>query len=161
VDVLIDNPNVTWGLAGSPLVVDDVIIVNPGVQSSSAPHGTLIAFDRKTGNIAWSTTSRAHAGYSSPMLATLAGKRQLVLFDGDGLAGYEIDNPNNKGKELWRFPWTTQQHINVAQPLLLEGNRIFISSGYGVGSAMLQISQSDGVWKVQQKWKKPVPQCKF
>jgi len=161
---LAGNANVMWAMSGSPLVVDDVVLVNAGVQSASAPHGTVIAFDRKTGNVSWSTSSRAHGGYSSPMLATLAGKRQLLLFDGDGLAAYELDDPKSKGKELWRYSWKTMQNINVAQPLVLEGDRLFVSSGYEVGCGLLQVTRSDDTWKVEPLWKparKNTLQCKF
>jgi outer membrane protein assembly factor BamB len=123
--------------------------------------GTMIAFDRKTGAALWSTTSRAHAGYSSPMVATLAEKRQLLLFDGERLAGYELEDPNSKGKDLWRYPWETMQNINVAQPLVLEGDRLVVSSGYEVGCALLQVKRTGDSWKVEPMWKKKTLQCKF
>lgn len=155
-DVLKDNTNVKWGMTGSPLVVDKVVVVNAGTQTAQAP-GTLHAYDRKTGNRVWAS-GQGEAGYSSPMLMTLAGKPQIVLFDGEGIAGYD---PAEKGKQLWRHPWKTQENINVAQPVQLEGDRIFVSSGYGVGCAMLRVKEQGGAWNVEVVWKNRNMRCRF
>jgi outer membrane protein assembly factor BamB len=146
-DVLENNANVTWGLSGSPLVLKDVVVVNPGTQTEQAP-GTLCAYDRKTGKRVWSS-GRAHAGYSSPMLAKLGGVEQILLFDGEGISGYD---PADNGKQLWRYPWETRDNINVAQPVVVGDDRVFISSGYGVGCAMLRVTKSSGSWKAEPAW---------
>jgi outer membrane protein assembly factor BamB len=92
------------------------------------------------------------------MVATLCCRRQVVLLDGEGLAGYDTD----AHRELWRFPWDTQQGINVAQPLVLDENRVFISSGYGVGCAMLKVTESRGEWSVNPLWgPRLTMRCKF
>lgn len=156
VDILADNENIRWGMGGSPLVYDNVVVVNPGVQKSSAAGHALVAYDRKTGNVVWSAGS-TRAGYSSPMLATLAGRRQIVLFDGEQVAGYDA----GEGGLLWSYPWITMQGINVAEPLILDGDRVFISSGYGVGGAMLKITEAAGQWKAEPLWKSLALQSKF
>jgi outer membrane protein assembly factor BamB len=158
VDVLENNENVMWGLSGSPLVHGNLVVVNPGVQKAGAA-GTLAAYDRATGRHVWSSGS-GQAGYSSPMLVKLGGRDQIVLFDGDGVAGYD---PADGGKELWRYPWETQQHINVAQPLDLGDDRLFVSSGYGVGCNVLQIRQAGDGWAVKPLWerKSNALRCKF
>src|SRR5262249_23708340 len=56
------------------------------------------------------------------------------------------------GQELWKHSYPTYQGINVAQPVVLEGNRVFISAGYGHGCALLQIQEVDSQWSVQQLW---------
>jgi outer membrane protein assembly factor BamB len=147
VDVLEGNDNIHWGMSGSPLVYDRFVVVNPGSQRPSAKYGALTAFDRRTGDLVWNSGSTP-AGYSSPMLATLAGKRQVLLFDGKGLGGYDAD----KGTGLWRYPWETQQDINVAQPIVLPGDRLFVSSGYGVGCDLLQLSLDGDRWSVKSAW---------
>jgi outer membrane protein assembly factor BamB len=157
IDLLAGNGNISWGLSGSPLVVGDLVLVNTGVQKGGAPHGTLVAVERKTGKVAWST-GKAQAGYSSPMLATLGGKQQVVLFDADGVAGYDLAA---KGKELWRQRWRTSYQINVAQPLIIGNDQLFISSAYRTGCALLEVKEVDGVWKVKQIWKTDGMHCKF
>jgi outer membrane protein assembly factor BamB len=155
-NILADNDNIHWGMSGSPLVYDQVVVVNPGAQRSAAAGRAVVAYDRATGKQVW-TAGRAHAGYSSPMLATLAGQRQIVVFDGEGVAGYDAAG----GTELWRYPWVTMQEINVAQPLVLSDDRVFISSNYGVGCAMLHVSQANGRWSVQPLWRNTNMRCKF
>src|SRR5262249_5235546 len=140
IDTLAGNANVTWGMSGSPLVVEDLVIVCPGVQRPGSPHGAIVAFDRQTGQVRWSTGS-ANAGYSSPQISKVAGKPQLVMFDGDGIAGYDLAN---KGKQLWRYDWTTSFNVNAGQPLVFEDDQVFISSGYGTGCAVLQVTESAG-----------------
>jgi outer membrane protein assembly factor BamB len=157
VDILENKDNnVRWGMSGSPLVYDRVVVVNPGKQQKRAAGTALVAYDRATGKPVWSS-GNTRAGYSSPMLATLAGKRQILLFDGEGLAGFDAA----EGKELWRYDWETQQWINVAQPVVLDGDRVFVSSGYGVGCAMLKITFTEGKWGVEPLWRNKAMRCKF
>jgi outer membrane protein assembly factor BamB len=158
VNTLEDNENVQWGMSGSPLVYDNFVVVNPGAQKDSAKGRAVVAYDRLTGKVAWSAGS-TKAGYSSPMLATLAGKRQVLLLDGDVLAGYDPQD----GHELWHYDWAAFNGINVAQPLLLDGDRIFISTGYKKGCALLHVTNEEGKWRVESIWGNPNPAlgCKF
>lgn len=148
-----DNANLRWGMSGSPLVVGNQVVVAPGRQTANGTVGTLTGYDRATGAKLWSA-GRAMAGYSSPMRAKLAGKEQIVLFDGEGVAGYGIDTH----QELWRFPWLTMQHVNVAEPLVLDGDKLFISSGYNVGCALLKIAPGE---PVKELWRNRALRSKF
>jgi outer membrane protein assembly factor BamB len=158
VEILDNDPknNIPWGMSGSPLVYDQVVVVNPGKQTEAAAGRALVAYDRATGKPIWSG-GETRAGYSSPMLATLAGRRQVLLFDGEELGGYDAAD----GSKLWRLGWTTHMGINVAQPLVLEGDRVFISSGYSVGCALVQIAEAGGQWTAQPLWKNTLMRCKF
>jgi outer membrane protein assembly factor BamB len=73
------------------------------------------------------------------------------------LAGHDAGT----GKELWRFPWSTHMGINVAQPVALDGDRVYISSGYDVGGAMLKVTENDGQWSAERLWKNRQLRCKF
>lgn len=148
VNILEGNDNIKWAMSASPLVYDQYVVVVPGKQKDSPDLATVAAYNRDTGEKVWSSGT-APAGYSSPMLATLAGVRQVIVFDGKGIAGYEAE----KGKELWRQPWATNEDINVAQPLVLDGDRVFVSSGYGVGCALLHITRDGEKWSVDEVWK--------
>src|SRR5262249_50289652 len=145
--ILDDADNVRWGMSGSPLVYDDVVVTNPGVQGQRKSGQALVAYDRRSADIKW-TGGEKQAGYSSPMLVNLAGRRQVLLLDGDQIAGYDA----NDGRTLWSHPWPTQYGINVAQPIVSDGGRVFVSSGYGVGGALLQITESTGSFRAEQKW---------
>jgi outer membrane protein assembly factor BamB len=161
-DILKDNANIAWGMAASPLVIPATsanfpprIIVAPGAQSGSAKDRAVIVYNAKTGKEIRAFGNHRGA-YSSPVIKTLAGVDQLLVFDGDGLTSYDP----NAGAELWHHPWITMQpqFINVAQPLVLDGDRVFISSDYGVGCAMLQVKK-EGAPEVI--WQNTFMRCKF
>jgi outer membrane protein assembly factor BamB len=144
VDLLNDGQNLIWGMSGSPLVYDDVVVVNPGGQKGRGDGQALVALDRKTGERVWGVGS-TQAGYSSPMLAKFADTRQIVIFDGQEVAGYD-----NKGKaKLWSLPWITNMGINVAEPLALADGRVFVTSGYGVGCGLLHVTKDP---KDENRW---------
>jgi outer membrane protein assembly factor BamB len=145
-DILKDNDNVNWGMSGSPLVVEDLVIVAPGAQRPG--QRTLLALECGAGKVRW-TSGTYPAGYSSPQLATIAGQQQILVFDGKGIGGYALAD----GKELWHLDWETQQGINVAQPVVLSEDRVFISSGYGVGCAMFRPKKQGNSWSVETLWK--------
>ncbi len=160
VNILENNDNLHWAMSGSPLVYDQVVVVTPGVQRASAAGRGVIAFDRATGQQVWSA-GQAKGAYSSPMLATLGGERQLLVLDAKGLKGYDP----SMGKELWRYAWVSYQDINAAQPLVLEGDRVFISSGYDHGCDLVKIAKVNGSWaEPQSLWPNhpnPALRCKF
>jgi outer membrane protein assembly factor BamB len=140
---------VIWGMSSSPLIVDDLglVIVNPGIDSSNNAGMALAAYRLDDGEPAWATGDHA-AGYSSPQLVTLAGRRQVLLFDADGLGGHDP----RSGKELWRHAWKTSLDMNIIQPLVLGGNRIFVSSEASNGCAMLGVSRQGGEFRTDVLW---------
>jgi outer membrane protein assembly factor BamB len=146
VNILEDNDarNLDWGMAASPLIVDDTVIVLPG-----GPNGqSVVAYDRRTGKRAWSALDDK-AGYSSPMLVTLAGVRQLLVFSASRLMGLTPA----AGEVLWEYPWTTMSDVNVSQPLVIGDNRVFLSSGYGTGAAVLEIAGGEGRLALREVWR--------
>ncbi|MFO0880384.1 MAG: PQQ-binding-like beta-propeller repeat protein [Gemmataceae bacterium] len=138
---------VNWGMTSSPLVEGDLVIVNAGVDEKNNQGRALVAYHRQTGQRVWGS-GRRRAGYSSPFAATLAGRRQVVLFDAGGLAGYDVQS----GKELWFHPWETFQDQNIIQPLVLDDDRIFLSSEVSNGCAMLRIQREKGDFVAEVLW---------
>jgi outer membrane protein assembly factor BamB len=123
-----------WGASYSPLVVGELVYACPG-----GPDGnSLAAFHKKTGELAWKKLDDI-AGYSSPVVMTVDGTLQVVFFTGEGLVGVAPDT----GKLLWRFPWETQYNANIATPAVV-GPYVFLSSGYGRGCAVVEVSQGKG-----------------
>jgi outer membrane protein assembly factor BamB len=155
-DVLKGNANLRWGMSGSPLALSNgTIVVTPGAQTEGAKGRGVIAYDMRTGTEVWA--SGTHRGaYSSP---ALGHQGQLLVFDGEGLTGYQ----GADGKELWHYPWVPMppQGINASQPLRLDNDRIFISSGYDTGSAMLRVKETGGKWEVETLWQNTAMRCKF
>src|SRR5205807_1443772 len=89
------------------------------------------------------------AAYASPVLVTVGGTKQLVVFNAAGLVGYGAA----EGKELWRVPWVTKFDVNITTPLVL-GDRIFVASGEHVGSTMFQLKDGKPAVLWESKGKK-------
>jgi outer membrane protein assembly factor BamB len=143
--------NLDWGMAASPLVVDDNLIVLPG----GANGRSVVAYHRATGAPVWQALSDRQA-YTSPMLATLAGVRQVVVVTASRIVGLTTD-----GGLLWEYPWATNMGINVAQPVLLDDDRVFISAGYDHGAAVFQIVRSGDGLSTQTVWENRRMKNKF
>jgi len=155
-DVKADN--LPWGMSGSPLVIDDLVIVNAGVGKQPDAVGGVVAYDVETGKRRWTSSDPKQAGYSSPQLSEVGGTKQVLIFDGHGLAGYEPKT----GKQFWREPWSTNQGINVCQPILAGDDRLFISSGYMIGGGLFKVVPVKDQWTVERLWKdRRSMQCKF
>jgi outer membrane protein assembly factor BamB len=147
-ETLADNANVKWAMSGSPLVVDNLVIVNPGAQTDAAAGKAVRAYDRATGAEVWAAGNQ-QTGYCSPQLATLAGKKQVLIFDAVGLAGHDLAT----GAELWRFSYPTYMGINVAQPIVLDDSNIVFAAGYNVGGARIKVTESGGKWTATEVWR--------
>src|SRR5262249_58099746 len=72
----------------------------------------------------------------------------ILLFDAGGLAGFDLLT----GEELWRYPWKTYQDMNIIQPVVLPGDRVFISSETSNGCAVLQVTKSGKKFAVEPAW---------
>ena len=119
-----------WDLGGSPLVDGNKVIVNPG-----GARATVVALDARSGKALWGCAANDLAGYSTPVVANLAGRRQYLVFGGTKLLGVDAAS----GKLLWSIPWKTEYDVNAASPIVM-GNSVFITSGYGVGCALVDVT---------------------
>jgi outer membrane protein assembly factor BamB len=163
IDTLVDGAkNVMWALSSSPLVVENMVIVEVG-----GPDGDgLAAFDRSTGEVIWERPGVARlseanvenrAGYSSPVLVELHGIRQILIFDGEGLRAHVPET----GEQLWFHEFNNGAGVNVAQPILFEDGRIFLSQSYGVGCRMISVTHDAGEWQTETLWDNLNMKCKF
>ena len=129
-----------WAWSGSPLVVGEMVIVEPGGEGTSR-----IALDRKTGQVLWKQGSDA-VSYASPITWSHENRAALALFNAAGLIGVNAAD----GAEIFRFPWKTQFDVNASTPLYHEG-AFFHSSGYGSGAAVIDIRGASPVVRWQNK----------
>lgn len=124
--------NITWGIAESPLIYDQKIICHPGGADAA-----VAALDIRTGNTVWTTKGFGDkSAYCSPALLTVNGAKQLVTQTENNAVGI---NPGN-GAVLWKFKHRNQHAVHPNTPLVVDGNKIFISSGYGYGAELLEIN---------------------
>jgi outer membrane protein assembly factor BamB len=136
-----DGKLADYGMACSPLVVDEHVIVTLGV-----PNASVMALDAATGKVAWSAGSDP-AGYSSPAVLNVGGNRQIVAFTGNSLLGLAPSS----GAVLWRYPYVTDFNCNIATPLAIDG-KVFISSGENHGSVLLALKSTGNRYDVSEVW---------
>jgi outer membrane protein assembly factor BamB len=135
--------NLTWGLSASPVLDGDRLLVIPGARGAG-----VAALDKRDGKLLWKTGDDK-AAYASPVPVTVAGQRQALFFTAPGLLAVAADT----GRELWRVPWVTEFDVNICTPLV-NGDRVFISSGENVGCALLRLKGQgapDVVWESKGK----------
>lgn len=153
-NVLRDNQSSEpeWGIAISPLVHGNRVIVSAGGPSGRA----LVAYDRATGEPLWAS-GNGRLAYSSPALMTLAGREQVVMMNQASVAGHDPVT----GALLW------EQNVpgsepRAAQPLPLSANRVLFSIGYGIGSKVFEISPGpEAAQTAKLVWATPRLKSKF
>ena len=127
-----------YGVSAAPLVLEDLVVVAVGGRDDRS----LVAYRKDSGDLVWSGGSR-RAAYSSPVFGKLAGRGQIVVLNDSTVAAHDPAN----GVVFWEHAWPPGSE-HVAQPLLLPGDRVFVSTGYGVGGKLLRVVD-DGAGGVQ------------
>ncbi len=129
-----------WGIAATPLIVDDKIIVHVSGQGNAG----VVAFNKNTGKEIWRNLND-RAGYSAPILIEKNGKRVVVNWTENSLSGL---NPET-GELFWRFPWKTGSGMSIATPVL-SGSYLFVSAFYS-GSLLVDLGNdfttAEKVWQ--------------
>lgn len=142
---LVGGKPADYGMSSSPLVTKDGVVVHVG-----ATNGCVACFGAKTGERKW-TAGKEFAGYSSPILATLAGRQQIVALVGSEVLGIDpVD-----GTVLWKYWFDTEYNCNTANPVVIDDSTLLISAGENHGSVILKITTSDGKFAVAEGWNSP------
>lgn len=136
--------NLRWGMAGSPLIAGEAVVVLPG-----GPAGrSVAAYDRRTGKRLWTALDDKQA-YVSPMQVTLLGVPQFLVVTADRLVGLSLDRRD----VLWEFPWSTGHDASAAQPIVIGNQRVFYSSGYGGGAVVVELTKAAERFSVREVWR--------
>lgn len=143
--------NREWGKSCSPLIVEDLVVVSAGGVANQS----LVAYDRTTGRLVWAAGTDT-SSYSSPVLAVLAGREQILMRNQSSMAAHDPAT----GEVLWSKDWPAEQP-NVAVPLLLGNDRVLFSTGYGVGSKVYQVSENESGIDAELIWESPRMKAKF
>ena len=117
-----------WGYAGSPYVADNLLVLNVGTAG--------LAVNKRTGKLVWQTGSTT-SGYSTPFPLKQGEVDCLAIFGAEAMHVVETAT----GRKVWQHPWNTSWDINVADPII-QDQKMFISSGYDRGCALVDISGS-------------------
>jgi len=125
-----------WGFSGSPIVVDDLVVV--------AVSGALAAYDAATGQPRWKSEPKGE-GYSSPQLVTLGGVRQVAFVHGEGITGVALSN----GAVLWANAWKGSP---VVQPATTADGDLLFNAGSDLGLRRLAVTRSGSGWTATERW---------
>ena len=139
---------VMWGRSGSPLVVDDLVVVPAGGKSGSAK--SLVAFRAEDGEKAWEAGSD-QISYASPSLVTLGGQRQIVIVNEKTVTGHDPAT----GKLLWNVDWDgdSSSAASSSQAVAATGDLLLLTKGYGGGAKLLDFSGSGS--QPKERWANP------
>jgi len=140
-----------WGMSGSPLVEGNMLLVEVGANDA-----LFVAFNKKNGKEIWRSEG-GKAGYTAPLAFTSNGVRQVIFFA--ARAVYSV-SPED-GAVHWKLPWKTDWDVNAAMPIFIPPDKLFISSGYNTGSALLRVKGGSGAVAVEEVWRNPEMKNQF
>lgn len=133
---------IQWYHAASPVMDGNLIFVNAGGAGQA-----FLAFDKKTGKVAWKTGSDRPT-HASPVPATILGVRQVIFFTQSGLVSCDVKT----GKELWRHPFPYR--TSTASDPIVWKDIVYCSAGYGVGAGACKISKgANGSFTATELWR--------
>ncbi len=138
-----------YGRSGSPLIVDDLVIVPAG----GPPDGrrvSLVAYHKKTGEKVWEGGDE-QISCSSPAVASVAGVRQILIVNESTASGHDPAT----GEVLWSHPreGRTNANTNVSQAVAVAPDRVFLSKGYALGAELIRlVPKGDGTFDTETLW---------
>ena len=131
-----------WGIAAAPLVDGDLVILQVG----GADGACILALDKRTGAERWRALDDK-ASYSAPIIIRQAGRRVLVCWTGENVAGLDPAS----GKVWWKHAFKpARMVINVPTPVV-DGDRLLVTAFYD-GALMLRLNQKEP--SVEKVWRR-------
>jgi outer membrane protein assembly factor BamB len=135
-----------WGYSISPLIAGQLVIVyGAGEPNSNESNGILIAYRADTGDEAWVRAAGAQS-YSSPELATVGERLQLLMHDNHALASIDPEG----GELLWQREETGKMALPMLQPRMVGNDEILVATDPGI--VLLDVKQQDGKWSAAERW---------
>lgn len=144
----------TWAIAQCPLVYGNLLIV-----ASQAPQAGVVAYDKLTGVVKWTTPSLGGVGYVSPAIVKIGSESHVVMITASAGRGAEA-TPSNvagidplTGKVLWEYKnWS----CSIPAPGAVDAgdSKVLITGGYQAGAAMIKVEKkTDGTYSVTELFK--------
>ena len=142
----LEAPLPDFGFVCSPLIDGDAVYVQAGAS--------VVKLDKLTGMILWRSLKDKGgmwgSAFSSPVIATVGGQRQLIAQTRVKLAGLNLDD----GKVLWEQPVEAFRGMNILTPIPFEDG--IFTSAYGGRTHFFRVTQQDGKWSVSEQWRDKV-----
>jgi outer membrane protein assembly factor BamB len=132
--------------ATSPIIVDGMAVVQLGGQGN----GTIVAFDLASGSAKWKCEGEG-SSYSSPVLMTVDGTKQIVAMTDKSVIGLAVAD----GKLLWQIPFAPggRMAYNAATPIV-DGQTV-IFTGSGRGAKAVKIEKQGDKFVPSDLWSNP------
>lgn len=139
----LNSPLPAFGYVSSPLIDGEFVYVQAGAS--------FIKINKRNGALLWRTLQDDGgmwgSVFSSPIIATLAGKRQLVVQNRDKLAGVDLAD----GKVLWEQPIESFRGMSILTPVAYKD--FLFSSSYGGKTIGFKVTQSKGKYTITEAWR--------
>ena len=142
-----------WAITQCPLIYGDMVIL-----ASQAPQAGVVAYDKLTGNVRWTTPSLGNVGYVSPSIVKVNKENHIVMITASSRGGggsKVVGIAPLTGKLLWEYTnWSCV--IPVPGAVDAGEGRILITGGYNAGAAMIKVEKKvDGTFNVSELYKNP------
>jgi outer membrane protein assembly factor BamB len=144
-----------WAITQSPLIYGDLLVL-----ASQAPQAGVVAYEKLTGNVKWTTPSVGPTGYVSPSIVRVSGQNHLVMISASGGrrgesggGGRVVGIDPLTGKILWEY---TNWQCRIPVPTAVDAGegRVLVTGGYEAGAAMIRVEkQADGNYGVTELYK--------
>ena len=141
-----------WGMASSPLVVGDHVVVHLGKGGSG-----LAAYDRRSGELAW-VSGQDSGTYSSPILVRLLDRELILIVNRDSMTGHDPITGEIVLDASWPNPAGGER---ITMPLVVSDDRVMVSAGYGAGSRLFGLKSESGQWTSEPIWDSSRLKSKF
>lgn len=142
-----------YGLAASPLIVDEKIILQPDAYKGKS----VVCYDKRDGKVIWSALDLP-MGYASPELLTIDGEQQVVVCGRPDIWGLRLAD----GAERWHYRWHILNNERpITQPLELGSNTLFVSAAYMTGCAAFEVCHNGDGFQTRERWRNRNLKTKF
>jgi outer membrane protein assembly factor BamB len=131
--------------ATSPIITEGIVIAHLGGQGN----GAIMAFDLASGELKWKWAEEGPA-YSSPVLMTVAGTKQIVTLTEKSVVGVAVAD----GKLLWQLPFAVQGMVYNAATPIVDGQTV-IYTGAGRGTKAVKIEKDGDGFAAKELWSNP------
>lgn len=128
------------GYNGSPTIDGDRLYA-----LVSGPGAGVVCFEKATGKVVWKSQDD-QAAYAPPIVATIAGVKQVVCFTVQGALGLNEQD----GALLWRVPLSTNYGRHVMAPIV--HNDLVLVGSHEVGLVATRISADGGKVSAKEAW---------
>jgi len=145
-----------WAITQCPLVYGDLLIL-----ASQAPQAGVVAYEKLTGKVKWTTMSLGEIGYVSPAIVKVGKESHVVMITasagrGESASGGKVVGIDPlTGKILWEY---TNWQCGIPVPGAVDAGegRVLITGGYQAGAAMIKVEKkANGSYGVTELYKNP------